>query len=158
MIYFKYGSLDEVLQPVHAEIKSHVLNEFIFIIIIHDKYTKWCAVKGGTSRCLLWHQGWFSLEVPFYSADIFQSFSHSPLGSQSQFIAKNLDNLLLLLKFGDYIHVIFLIRNLCALQFSFDFCFFFTNPEPNYLGLTWKPHSPKWYLISLYYNYTIKVK
>lgn len=47
MIYLKYGSLDEVLQSVHAEIKSHILNEFIFIIIIHDKYTKWCAVKGG---------------------------------------------------------------------------------------------------------------
>ena len=86
---------------------------------------------------------------------ILQSFS---LRVTKSICCQNLDNLLLLLKVWDYIHIMFLVRNLCALQLSFDFCFCFTNPEPNYLGLTWKPHSTKWYLISLYYNYTRKVK
>lgn len=70
-----------------------------------------CSEMSRTSRCLLWHQCQFSLEVPLYPADTSQSFFQSPLGSQNQFVAKDPDNLVLLLNIGDYKDIIFLTSN-----------------------------------------------
>lgn len=106
---------------------------------VHFHYYPWQVHKmlssemSRTSRCLLWHQCQFSLEVPLYPADISQSFFQSPFESQNQFVAKDLDNLVLLLNLGDYNDIIFLTRNPYVLQLSFDFCFWFTTPEPIFL-------------------------
>ena len=91
-----------------------------------------CSEMSRTSRCLLWHQCQFSLEVPLYPADISQFFFQPPLGSQNQFVVKDFDNLVLLLNFGDYSDIIFLTRNphVFLTRKPLDFLFLFTVLEP----------------------------
>lgn len=157
MPYLKHCSLDELLQSVHAEIKSHFLNEFIFIIIIHDRCSKWCAVKwAGPADASYDINAGFPLRSPCI---LLTCLNHSfSLTATKLICCQNLEILFYFLTLESRMTSFFWPG---PLMFYSSFLIFVSYSQLlnlTSLGLIWKPYSHKWYLMSPYYDDIIKVK